>query len=236
MTRDVGAVRQIEKRERNGSRLTTAANAIKLLLSGFIYHASCVREKVSHLYPEQLATGRPRLLCQFSFLALCRAGGRDERQVRVPLFGFDAVATDRGSVSILPSISTNGDVNTLLLSSVLCLLFLALISHYMVTHPSLSPPDRPLIPISLLNSQSPQNQRSARISSLNSVSSPVHRTSFPSTPALLPHGLVQTLTLWPILLQCQRCQEIPRETQTHRERNRRVLQRRRGELFITDDP
>lgn len=93
------------KRERNGSGLETAANAIRLLLSGFKHHVSCISERVSHLYPEQLATGRPQLLCQFSLFALRTRG---ERQVRVPLFGFDAVATDhRGSVSILPSISTN---------------------------------------------------------------------------------------------------------------------------------
>ena len=179
--------------------------------------------RVFHLCLEQLVTRHPRLLYQFSFVRY-GVGGRDERQVRVPLFGLDAVATDRGSVSILPSISIEGDVNTLLSSFVLFLLFIALLSHHMVTSPSLRPPDQLLTPISLsLNSPSPQNPRSVRISSLSFVSSLVHRTSFPPTSALLPRGMAQPLTPSSTLPQRQRCQEIPRETQTHRKRNRRVL-------------
>ena len=58
----------------------------------------------------------------------------------------------------------------------------------------------------------------------------------PSHPALLLRDLVQSVTPSVILLQRQRCKEIPRETQTHRERNRRILQRRRRKLFVTDDP
>jgi len=172
------------------------------LVSSAIHHVST---RVSHLYPEQLVTRCPQLPRQFSFVR-CRAGGRDERQVRVPLSGFDAVATDRGSVSIPPSISIDGDVNTLLSSFVLLLLFLVLLSRHMVTCPSLRPPDQLLTPISLsLNSPSPQNRRSARTLSLSSVSSPVHRASFPPTSALLPHGLVQPLIPSPIFPQCQRC-------------------------------
>jgi len=165
----------------------------------------CWRETLTYIQ-----SSSSRLPCQFSLFVRCRGGGRDERQVAVPLFGLDAVATDRSPASILPSISIDVDVYTLLLSFVLCLSFFALLSHHMVTCPSLRPPDRLLIPISpSLNSPSPQNQRSVRISSLSSVLSPVHRTSFPPTPILLPRGLGQSLTPSLILLQRQRCEEIP---------------------------
>ena len=59
-----------------------------------------------------------------------------------------ATGTDPASVSILPSISTNGDLNTLFLSFLLSSLFLVLLSYHMVTATQPRPPTRLLIPIS----------------------------------------------------------------------------------------
>lgn len=154
----------------------------------------------------------------FSLLVPCGFSRRNSgRQVRKSSI---EVATDPASVSTSPSIEFNGVAHTLLLSSLL----IALLSHTMVNYPSIRQSDQPLIPTSLsLNSPNPQNQRSARILSHSSVASPVHRTSFPFTPTLLPGGPIHLLTPPTIFLQRQRCQEIPRETQTHRERDRCIL-------------